>query len=766
MAFTKALLTDSSIKVGLTMSIKKILKALEFCAINPSDENTEDQSTFYAEETLNLSDLSITVDGIGSLTFPLSLDEVLRLKALGYPAKFGRGEQTILDKEVRDTAEIAVDLLAVTYNEENFFAFLAKIRDQLGLPDKARLTAHLHNLLIYGPGQFFKPHQDSEKLNGMVATLVIVLPSPHIGGDLVITQKKEKHRFSSQHLTADNLRCVAFYSDCLHEAEPVIQGERVALTYNLVLEPAADDLLEDLDHPELETDLKAYFRKDSADESPNFFAYLLDHSYTEHSARFLLLKGKDSARALTLRYSAKKLGLIPHLALVDIHESWSTDEDYGYSRKRRYYQNTEEEYDLVELIEGSITFSTWFNDQGEKLPYGDLRIDESQICWTRETKEFEPENVEHEGWMGNYGNTADYWYRRTAVVLWRASDQLILDFRLNYEAALKALLLLTEKPGHEQQVIDTLKRVISYVVREEDQRLKNLATLAGYIRDPDIALSLVSHIKLTSLELYGPELIQLQNTYGLAWLLTVLPVWKSKTMSYGRRDLIKNIGALVKALVEGGTDIKISLFLLHYQFEVIMESDKSTLSGSPSQRTKDAQEKIFRMNDLLQGYWTLQEANLYHKAIQHIISHKDSYPFLELVDNLAPFLGTPTQAEIYGVTALRHYIRDNLQQELARGLRSPNDWSIQTPLGCKCDWCKTATAFLQDSTEAKRVWPVVQDGRNHIHNIFDRLELPVDLSVEKKGSPHKLVMVKTSRLYTDAKARFDKIEDAYRHLKD
>jgi hypothetical protein len=260
------------------MSIEKILNALKSCAINTSDENKKGQSTFYAEEILNLSDLSITVDGIGSLSFPLSSDEVLKLKDLAYPAKFGRGEQTILDKEVRDTAEIGADRLAVTYNdEEKFGSFLVKIRDQLGLPEKAKLTAHLHNMLIYGPEQFFKPHQDSEKLNGMVASLIIVLPSPHIGGDLVITQKKEKHRFSSQQLKADNLRCVAFYSDCLHEAEPVIQGERVVLTYNLVLEPAADDILEDLDHPELEADLKAYFQKDSADEPPNFFAYLLNH---------------------------------------------------------------------------------------------------------------------------------------------------------------------------------------------------------------------------------------------------------------------------------------------------------------------------------------------------------------------------------------------------------------------------------------------------------------------------------------------------------
>jgi len=54
------------------------------------------------------------------------------------------------------------------------------------LPDQSRLRADLHDVLIYAPGQFFQSHQDSEKCDGMVATLVVVLPSPHKGGGLII----------------------------------------------------------------------------------------------------------------------------------------------------------------------------------------------------------------------------------------------------------------------------------------------------------------------------------------------------------------------------------------------------------------------------------------------------------------------------------------------------------------------------------------------------------------------------------------------------
>jgi hypothetical protein len=34
-----------------------------------------------------------------------------------------------------------------------------------------------HSMLVYGKGQFFLPHQDSEKNDAMVGTLVLSLPS-------------------------------------------------------------------------------------------------------------------------------------------------------------------------------------------------------------------------------------------------------------------------------------------------------------------------------------------------------------------------------------------------------------------------------------------------------------------------------------------------------------------------------------------------------------------------------------------------------------
>jgi hypothetical protein len=49
------------------------------------------------------------------------------------------------------------------------------------------VTAVLYKLLLYEEGGFFKTHRDTEKADGMFATLVLQLPSTFTGGEFVVT---------------------------------------------------------------------------------------------------------------------------------------------------------------------------------------------------------------------------------------------------------------------------------------------------------------------------------------------------------------------------------------------------------------------------------------------------------------------------------------------------------------------------------------------------------------------------------------------------
>lgn len=108
---------------------------------------------------------------------------------------------------MRDTGEIAPAALALHWAEGALQGLLADVALALGLDE---VQAHLHNLLIYGPGQFFKQHQDTEKHPGMVATLVLVWPSAHIGGALRVVHGADEGRLQSHHLQVDSLRWCAF----------------------------------------------------------------------------------------------------------------------------------------------------------------------------------------------------------------------------------------------------------------------------------------------------------------------------------------------------------------------------------------------------------------------------------------------------------------------------------------------------------------------------------------------------------------------------
>lgn len=104
---------------------------------------------------------------------------------------------------------------------------LELVARDLGLRVGAKLRAELHNLLA---GQFFAPHRDSEKTDGMIGSLVVLPPSQSKGGALVIEHHDEKVSYRG---SSDQLVLVAFYADCRHEVRPVTTGYRAALTYNL-----------------------------------------------------------------------------------------------------------------------------------------------------------------------------------------------------------------------------------------------------------------------------------------------------------------------------------------------------------------------------------------------------------------------------------------------------------------------------------------------------------------------------------------------------
>ena len=195
--------------------------------------DSEPAGSFSAQLLAPAHFLQLEVSGAGPVTLPVRAPLAKKLVAVARPAMFGRAEETLTDTSVRDTWELTPD--QITLGGPGWTALmegaLEHFRDELGLPRTSRLRAELHSMLVYGKGQFFLPHQDSEKDDAMVGTLVVSLPSAHTGGELVIDHAGQINAYRA---SKEELTFVAFYADCRHQVTPVRSGYRVTLTFNLL----------------------------------------------------------------------------------------------------------------------------------------------------------------------------------------------------------------------------------------------------------------------------------------------------------------------------------------------------------------------------------------------------------------------------------------------------------------------------------------------------------------------------------------------------
>src|SRR5258708_24049572 len=175
---------------------------------------------------------TIDVEGVGRSAFPILLIQAERLVAIAEAAPCGRGEERVGDREVRRTWKIdsAKVRIGGRHWDKPLAGLVADIA--LGLGVSEPVDADFYKLLVYDTGSFFVDHRDTEKAPGMFATLVLVLPSPHSGGELVIRHLGREVVLDLNPEEPSEIGFAAFYADCVHEVRPVKTGCRLALVYN------------------------------------------------------------------------------------------------------------------------------------------------------------------------------------------------------------------------------------------------------------------------------------------------------------------------------------------------------------------------------------------------------------------------------------------------------------------------------------------------------------------------------------------------------
>ncbi|KAG1689839.1 hypothetical protein DVH05_001873 [Phytophthora capsici] len=238
------------------------------------------------------------IDGVGLVSPPLTQEQATVVIAKCQKSPFGHNMDTKMDESVRKSWQLSPD--QVQMKNPSWQTGMEKLTETIGdrLGYKGiKLQCVLYKLLVYEEGGHFLKHQDTEKEDRMIATLVIQPPSTHEGGDLVVYRNGEvasRHDFGKSEGTAAFFNHYAVhYADAEHALEKVTKGYRLALVYSICLPIEMQNLKRNPDS--VVTDLSGVIRDMDVKE----FALLLSHEYTEKSIEEMgcgALKGIDHAR--------------------------------------------------------------------------------------------------------------------------------------------------------------------------------------------------------------------------------------------------------------------------------------------------------------------------------------------------------------------------------------------------------------------------------------------------------------------------------------
>jgi hypothetical protein len=734
----------------------RLLKVITRCLAEDLNEGI-----FCTSQSLPSNTLTLEVKDYGKVKLPVLPKAAKNLIEHAKPAKYGFKDKTLYDPEVRNVWEIQADAIKVCSEKwkETLTAVLKKMAFDLNIPKGSTLEPYLHNMVIYGPGQFFAAHQDSEKIPGMVATLVIVLPSNFRGGRLVIEQHGTKKEFGAA--KEEHISLIAFYADCHHQVEPVKSGYRVALTYNLVMHKA--EVVSPTDSAqELTNALKEYFTAKTLEDVPEYkqnyprwLVFLLDHQYTQDALNWKLLKGSDRDYVGKLLAAAEILNLEAYLVLADIQETWDAEEEYsgsyfkGHKGKSVGKIYSESDINIRDLINDECTLNHWIDRDGNAVPFGQKYVSDSMICWAKSTSEFDPFETNYEGYQGNYGNTVDKWYHRAAIVLWPKNIHFNSLIDIDPSLALKTISKLLKKNLQEgHNAIDQILPQIEKLNFDTENSIGSLLEIAYIAQDQALAARLTSNISLPLISKANHDnFVRLFEQYGEDWILKQLQQWGKPAKGWHRTLLLVDFELMIAKLKPISS--RIVNRLLDYQLEKIIANDKCADGQSILQNNGELAGRLKSLEEFVgaaQANIEMAESALRHALVSH-------YVYSPIA------LGTMAASicERISDNSTRHILADFLKEVrgrlkiVAEISRSPDDWSIMGKPTCSCEDCKNLTKFLQSGIQQKLIWPLAKLRRQHIHQVIGNMEIPVTHVTKREGSPQKLILTKTLDLFKQHK---------------
>jgi hypothetical protein len=722
----------------------------------------------------------LEVAGLGPVGLPLTTAQVPDLKNHCRQAPYGKGEETIVDTRVRRVWQLEPDKFALTNSDWQRYlsTTVEAVQRELGL-EQQKLESHLYNLLLYEPGSFFLPHRDGEKLDRMVATLVVVLPSAFQGGELVVRHEGQERviDFGTPNRNPFHTHFAAFYADCEHEVRPLREGYRLCLVYNLTLAKAKKAITAPRTAERI--DAVANILRSWSAIDPLKLAVPLEHRYTQDGLVWDALKGADRARAKILADAAGRAECLAYLALLTLHESGAAEESYAPRHRRRWVYDDEDEndpdnYEMGEAFESSLTAEQWSDAAGNRPAFGQMEVGRGEVVPPQALTKVKPD-VDVSGYTGNEGLTLNRWYRHAVIVLWPAAHQfdVLCDCGLpGAVAALGEWVVRWQKanradaPRLKEQCVEFAGKIIERWGAGLGYRSPHLGgvlmALVVQIDDPQLIGTFLGRVVARDSTVDPDEsLVGVFDKHGWdtfqAALTSVFEGTTAETLARNMRLLDRLCSAKSRPKGE--------------RFAVCaVLAQKATTALDALDRGEDAE---------LRWRWReADRAEILTGLTRALIATEQFDLLSELVTRtLAASKTYPLATHVASLTALGPWLKKHLKQPsevLAKWLAAcceqlesltaeepvaPADFRREAKVSCDCADCKELKTFLNDPTAKVHRFRVRQDRRQHL----ERNSYGCDMNcvTDRSGSPQTLVCTKNTASF---EAKLKKYREDLGHL--
>ncbi len=723
----------------------------------------------------------LDVKGVGPVGLPVNPSVARELIEHADQAPYGQGEQTIVDTKVRRVWQIDPQEIKIGNPDWDLqmAALVATVAHELGI--MREVTYDFYKLLVYEKGCFFKPHRDTEKQQGMFATLVVCLPSKHRGGKLIVRHDGKSQQFDlSEPEEQYRIQYVAFYADCEHEIQRVTSGYRVCLIYNLSLidSPAQPTAPHYADGVSQLVDILPEVLHDPL--SPRDKLVIpLEHQYSEAGLCFAGLKGADRVHAEMLTQAAGQLDYEVCLALVDGRQSGGLDDATpGYDGWD--YQGNDEDAIMDEVYDEEWSLSHWSDQIGVRPDLGRLSLFPEDLPYP-EGFDALPMQQTVFAYTGNEGVSMNRWYQQGALVVWQPQARFSILAREGQKTALPALMELIKqekRPARYSVCKEFAAKIIDFW-RGVNQRSRwaerggsrQMLQCLTQLADLPLGSRFVREVLVQDCSGgEGPALRKLCVRLGWEAMAEVLSFFVNTQGPENKQAEPVHLVSIYQGLCSAAGEMtaerrRVCTSLASDVLKILRQWDQ------PSEKLPYAQANKPRegvVEGLFHAFAGIDQPTLLEQFLRDAVNDPKRYSLHEVLIpaslRIDPKSAHNQKLKACGKTLINHCIAQ-LEERTAQPVKFPSDWSREANLRCNCADCQELAEFLRDPRECVYRFSAAAYRRGHLSHQILMGHLDVDEQTERRGSPHTLVLTKNRASYQLEKTQFEKKVRLLRELR-